>query len=67
MSQESLILTHLKTKPITGLDALFDYNCFRLAARICDLRNKGHLIEKRWIVKGDKRYAQYWLDDPFGN
>jgi len=66
MSQESLILQHLKTKPITAIDALFEYQCFRLAARVHDLRAKGYRIETREITQGDKRYAQYYLDEPFG-
>ena len=65
MSQESLILQHLKTKPITAIDALSDYGCFRLAARVHDLRSKGYRIESRDIVNGDKRYAQYYIDEPF--
>jgi len=65
MSQEAQILQHLKTKPLTAMDALFDYGCFRLAARVYDLRNKGYRIETREIVEGDKRYAQYWMEEPF--
>ena len=69
-SQESLILQHLKTKPLTALDALFDYGCFRLAARVFDLRAKGYRIESREVRSIDrhgveKRYSQYYLDEPF--
>jgi hypothetical protein len=31
---------------ITPLDALQNYGCFRLAARISDLKNQGHAIVK---------------------
>jgi hypothetical protein len=62
MSQEQLILSHLKRKPLTPLEALFDYGCFRLAARVHDLRSKGYVIETREVVKDEKRYAQYWLE-----
>jgi hypothetical protein len=62
MSQEQQILSHLKRKPLTPLEALSDYGCLRLAARVHDLRAKGHIIETKEVVRNDKRYAQYWMD-----
>ena len=45
MSQSNQILAHLKKgKTITPLEALRLYGTMRLAARINDLRNKGHNI-----------------------
>ena len=61
MSQEMQILSHIKKKPITPLDALTQYGCFRLAARIHDLTNKGHRIESAWVDTGESRYKKYWL------
>lgn len=61
MSQRDKILSHLKRRPITPMDALTKYGCFRLAARIQELRESGHLIETTMIERGEKRYAQYWL------
>lgn len=61
MSQNHAILSHLKRGPITPLDALERYGCFRLAARIRDLRDAGHNIEAEWAMKGEKRYARYRL------
>ena len=44
-SQSAQILHHLTHQgPITALDALNRYACFRLAARIKDLRDQGHDI-----------------------
>ena len=41
MTQEDLILTHLRSgRSITSLEALNIYGCFRLASRISDIRNK---------------------------
>jgi len=65
-SQNERILAHLRVKPITALEALKYARCFRLSARIHDLRNQGHIIKQRMIdVKNDygeeKRVAQYTL------
>jgi Helix-turn-helix domain len=61
-SQCRLILNHLKEWPITAMDALTLYKCFRLAARICDLKKEGYSIDKRMIetMTGEK-VAQYFL------
>lgn len=46
MTQNQLILDHLKAGHIlTQMDALKIAGCFRLAARIFDLRAQGHDIE----------------------
>lgn len=62
MSQQIAILNHLKRYGgITPLEALERYQCFRLAARINDLRGVGHRIETKIINKNDKKFAQYEL------
>ena len=61
MSQETQILNHLKRKPLTAMEALQQFGCFRLAARILDLRDSGHNIQTDTIHKGGKHYAQYTL------
>ena len=61
MSQTNMILNHLKTAPITPIDALEQYGCFRLAARIADLRKDGWNIHTELVEKGDKRWAKYHL------
>ena len=61
MSQSMDILNHLKKKPITPIQALNKYGCFRLAARINDLRMKGHRIHTDMVDNGHSRYAQYSL------
>jgi len=61
MSQCDQILHHLKSKPITAIEALNDYGCFRLASRINDLRSSGYVIETETVKKDGKRYAKYWL------
>lgn len=61
MSQCNAILADLKRGPITPIDALQRHGCFRLAARIADLRERGHTILTDIIEDGDKRYASYRL------
>ena len=64
MSQRKRILNDLlEGREITPLDALKNYNCFRLASAICDLRKKGHNIITRNVSKsgGRGKYAAYSL------
>jgi len=62
MSQESQILTHMKRYgSITPLTALDRYGCFRLAARVSDLKYKGHKIATELVDQGGKRFARYRL------
>jgi len=61
MSQTKEILNHLRREPITPVQALNLYGCFRLAARVNDLRNKGHDIGTEDVKQNGKTYARYWL------
>jgi len=61
MNQTQAILNHMASQPITAIDALNKYGCFRLAARINDLRMQGHKIHTEIKVKDGKRYAAYHL------
>ena len=64
MSQRSQILAALKAgRRITPKDAMRDYACMRLGARIYDLKQAGHDIHRRIISDGDKHYAEYWLPE----
>ena len=49
-SQCERLLEHLKLGlPLTAQRALYGYGCARLAARIHNLRQLGHQIEKRMV------------------
>ncbi len=61
MSQNQVILQHLSKASITPLEALTKYGCLRLAARIKDLREAGHQINRQMIYLGDKKFAKYSL------
>ena len=61
-AQKEQILQHMRNVgPITPLDALRKFQCFRLAARIDDLRRDGWLINSTMVKRGEKRYASYSL------
>ena len=65
MSQEAAIREHLESgRDLTPLDALDLYGCFRLAARIDELRASGLDIETIIERRGKKRYARYKLRGP---
>jgi biotin operon repressor len=64
MSQCSDILAHLKRGPLSAIEALNSYGCFRLAARIKDLREQGYDIETRDLdLPNGKTVAQYHLKE----
>ena len=63
MNQSEMILSHLKRRgTITPMQALGNYGCFRLAARVKDLRTQGHRIETEMrTLPNGKRIAAYRL------
>lgn len=52
----------LNGRSITQLDALNLFGCFRLAARIADIREQGVNIMTEMITVNDKRIASYYLE-----
>ena len=65
-TQKDMILKWLETgEPITPLDALQEFGCFRLGGRINDLRNEGYPIMTEMITRNKKTFARYWLKDVY--
>jgi Helix-turn-helix domain len=61
-TQAQVILDHLMEGwTLTALQALENYQCFRLAARIHELRKQGHPIEETIVTHNGKRYASYYI------
>ena len=61
-NQADQILAYLKTgHTLTAIEALRHFQCFRLAARIRDLRKIGIPIETQEITEQGKRFAVYRL------
>lgn len=62
MSQNDAIrVALLSGRTLTPLDALNEFGCFRLAARVADLRREGLDIECKTESTNGKRYARYTL------
>jgi hypothetical protein len=61
MSQTEWILETMRTRPVTPLDALAGCGCFRLAARIQELREDGHIINTEKVSSNGKQFASYHL------
>ena len=68
MSDKQRILKHLQEKgSITPMEALEQYGCYRLGARVFDLRRDGFVINTT-IVEGTDRngepmkYARYTME-----
>lgn len=64
-SQKKLILAHMQfdKKGITPIDALTFYGCFRLSARISDLRHDGYNIVSERETSNGKTYCRYRLEE----
>lgn len=62
-TQAGRILAYLcEGNRLTALDALERFGCFRLAARIHELRKEGWAIQERIVETGSgKRVAEYYL------
>ncbi len=61
-TQAAQILAHLRAgNSIAPLEALDAFGCFRLGARIYDLKAEGHSIITEWESDGEKRWAKYSL------
>ena len=61
-SQNKIIKAHLESgKTITAIEALTEYQCFRLASRISDLKQSGYPVDKTMVqLANGKRIAKYY-------
>lgn len=60
--QTTQILNHLQSgHTITPLEALDMFGCFRLGARIYDLKRAGYEIKTEMVTENGKRFARYSL------
>jgi hypothetical protein len=62
-TQSAKVLYHLQNYgSLTALEALELFHCFRLAARINDLKKAGHDIQMEMKkLKNGKKVAEYFL------
>lgn len=62
MTQKDKILHALKQgRRLTPQDALDEFGCFRLAARIKDLRDDGVLVERNLVKANGAQFAEYYI------
>ena len=62
LTQNQRILDYLKSgKTLTPLIALEKFGCFRLSARIFNLREEGHAIITKNVTRKGKTFADYSL------
>jgi hypothetical protein len=65
MSQNNQLRAALLAgRSLTPMDALSEFGCFRLAARVADLRREGLPIECVSEAANGKRFARYYLKSP---
>lgn len=64
-TQNKAILQHLMSGyTLTPMDALNQFGCLRLAARINDLKADGWPIDATMVKANGKKFAQYSLCQP---
>lgn len=61
MSQSASIIKHLRLHPT--MDALRKFGCFRLGARIWDLKHQGHKIKSTRVSANRLPFARYELEN----
>ena len=61
MSEDSMILAHLKRSSITPAVAYARYRCLVLHSAISRLRGLGHRIDCKMESRGTKRWGRYTL------
>lgn len=66
MSQCERLLNRLQVAPITPMEAWNELGVYRLAARVCDLKEAGHNIAKETVSVANRfgeecRVARYRL------
>lgn len=64
--QSAAVLKLLEEKPsgVTQREAIVRLACYRLAARVADLRAEGYTITSESVVQGGVRFARYRLIVP---
>jgi hypothetical protein len=61
-TQNEKILSYLKAgKKLTPLQALNKFGCFRLSARVGELKRE-HPIKMKMVAVNDKHVAQYYYE-----
>jgi hypothetical protein len=64
-TQSQAVLKLLRTVPggVTQQDAIAFISCYRLAARISDLRADGYRIQTTIVTQGGHHFARYTIEE----
>lgn len=63
MTQAEQILAALESgRRLTPGDALHEFGCMRLGARVYDLERDGYKIDRRFVRRGEAMVSEYWMD-----
>ena len=60
------VLELLRRHPQSGVtqqQAIAVLQCYRLAARVADLRADGYTIRSEWVTQGGVRFSRYVLEE----
>lgn len=67
MIQREAILADFKEgRSLTPIEALERHGCFRLGARVWELKRQGYDIQSEFVHANGKSFARYWLPQPKG-
>lgn len=61
MTQNKMIIAHMKKASITPLEALKKYGCLRLASRICEIKDMGYNVKSDMFYAENGKRMEYWL------
>jgi Helix-turn-helix domain len=60
-TQKEQVLDMLVDGPLTSMESFKVLGCTRLAARVLELKNDGHIITTEMVKDGRTTYARYHL------
>jgi len=63
-SQTAQILTALQSGDrLTPIDALNRFGCFRLSARVSDIKDRGYRVQDKYVKMVDgTKFKEYWME-----
>ena len=59
LNQRQTILKRLRRGWCTGLQAVYDCGCLKLATRVSEFRRDGYTVLDKWVEQDGKRFKAY--------
>lgn len=60
--RDQILLALMRGERLSGLDALRRFGCFRLGARVWELKRDGYDIQREWVTKRGKTFVSYFME-----